>query len=416
MYEPAATLVEFDQAGNRCAVQAVPREFDREDLDGKLNVLELPLSQWYERIFELVLHLTGRVFGKANPARRRKRLNTRGNIDAIAVNIRFAMDDITNMETYADQQRMTGKSARVAFMQSSLDLDCATAGVEGAREFYEESISNGLDLRTFVRSEKRTEQRAMLFKKRQRSLLILLSEGAVADHVGEHDGGESSCAIDRRAGILRCHAVALSILSFDSKVNAFGFLHFRQYRAIIPPLHECVLGHSLQLVRHPRVRRRYTYWRTGQWEDSARPGWATRSFCPAQKRYACARAGKANLVPFVVNGGIRTGEAHHCGAQAAPFERPHHRQFLLPVGFRSRAQLPLRGRHYVYTFRFRGERPKIHRSCQTGCGSHRTVRRLAEPHLGAGPTGDSDLSCKCNDAGRLIPIVVSPSLLPQGPV
>src|SRR5262249_32601229 len=78
----------------------------------------------------------------------------------------------------------------VVLEQHPLDLDRAARPFEGARELYEEPVTDGLDLAPAVPREDRTEESPMHLEQLEREPLVALRERREADHVREHDRGQ----------------------------------------------------------------------------------------------------------------------------------------------------------------------------------------------------------------------------------
>jgi len=83
-----------------------------------------------------------------------------------------------------------GAGRGVPLDERLLDLDGRAHGLERARELDEEPVADRLHLGPAVPDEDRPDETPVLLEQLEREGLVPLGEGGVADHVGEHDGGE----------------------------------------------------------------------------------------------------------------------------------------------------------------------------------------------------------------------------------
>src|SRR3954470_1807141 len=100
------------------------------------------------------------------------------------------MYDVADVNADFKLDPPVGGDVGVALGQAALDFDRALRGFQSAPEFNEKSIADGFDLDAVKTGKNLTEQSAVLFQQLEGELIITLSQGAVAHHVGEHDGGE----------------------------------------------------------------------------------------------------------------------------------------------------------------------------------------------------------------------------------
>jgi hypothetical protein len=80
-----------------------------------------------------------------------------------------------------------------------LDGDRTTSGIQGTRELNKEPVANSLDFSPAVLGERRPEQGSLFVQQLKGQGFVLLDQGAVADHVGEHDGGRSPLLVTHEA-------------------------------------------------------------------------------------------------------------------------------------------------------------------------------------------------------------------------
>jgi hypothetical protein len=70
--------------------------------------------------------------------------------------------------------------------------------LQRARELHEEPVADGVDLAPAMLEKNGPELALMLGQQIERQRLVALRQGAVADHVGEHDGCELAFGAFRR--------------------------------------------------------------------------------------------------------------------------------------------------------------------------------------------------------------------------
>jgi len=78
----------------------------------------------------------------------------------------------------------------IALGQRALNFNGALGRFEGALELDQESVADGFNLAAIKPRKQRAQQAPMFFQQLDRQRLIALRQCAVADHFGEHDGGQ----------------------------------------------------------------------------------------------------------------------------------------------------------------------------------------------------------------------------------
>ena len=101
------------------------------------------------------------------------------------------------MEADAHLDAPVGCFGGVALHQCRLNLDGAAHRLQGAGELHQETVASALDLAPAVLDEEPPQLALMLGQQSERQRFVPLRQGAVADHVGEHDGREPAFAVDR---------------------------------------------------------------------------------------------------------------------------------------------------------------------------------------------------------------------------
>jgi hypothetical protein len=104
--------------------------------------------------------------------------------------MREAVNHVADMNADFELNPPVGRDVMAALGQSTLDFDGALRGFQGAAEFNEESIANGLDLGAVEPGKDFAKEPAVFFEQFESEPIVALGQGAVAHHVSEHDGGE----------------------------------------------------------------------------------------------------------------------------------------------------------------------------------------------------------------------------------
>jgi hypothetical protein len=100
------------------------------------------------------------------------------------------MHDITDMNSNLQFDASIVRDAEIAFRQSALDFDGALRRFQRAGEFHEESVTDGFDLGTVEPRKDFSQKPAVFFEQFESEPIVALGQGAVAHHVGKHDGGK----------------------------------------------------------------------------------------------------------------------------------------------------------------------------------------------------------------------------------
>ena len=81
----------------------------------------------------------------ANAARLGDAFQSRGNIDAVAENITFLNDDITDVNADTDFNTLVDGDVPITLRHSTLCLDCTAGGIHGATEFDQDPVARALE-------------------------------------------------------------------------------------------------------------------------------------------------------------------------------------------------------------------------------------------------------------------------------
>jgi hypothetical protein len=113
----------------------LPRQHDAEQVHRQLNVFQFRWSQFFETRFERIADLPLDIHRHANSTFSGQRLDARGNVHAIAIDISFTVHDVADMNSDSHLNAPVARNVVVAFGECALDLDCALRGFQGAVEF-----------------------------------------------------------------------------------------------------------------------------------------------------------------------------------------------------------------------------------------------------------------------------------------
>src|SRR6266567_1105692 len=111
------------------------REMNGVDTHDSRNVLERMFTEVDKPQLELVDYLVAHFRRHANSAWLRNALEARGDVDAIAVDSRFVMNHVTEVDADTKLHTSTLGHVIVAAEHDNLDLDGTFNGVNHAREF-----------------------------------------------------------------------------------------------------------------------------------------------------------------------------------------------------------------------------------------------------------------------------------------
>src|SRR5262249_10099503 len=124
------------------------------------NVLDILLSHILERIGELVPDLISDGARDTNTARLRQRLQPRGYIDAVAIDVSVVDDDSAEIDPDPKDNAPVFGDPGIAVDHRTLQLDRAADGIDDAREFHQHAVAGGLDEAAAMLLELRVEELA----------------------------------------------------------------------------------------------------------------------------------------------------------------------------------------------------------------------------------------------------------------
>ena len=131
--------------------------------------------------------------GYAHAARLREPLQARGNVHAIAENVPFVENHVTDIDPDAIDDSAVHRARAFARRHSGLYVDRAPHRVLGGRKLRQHPVASGLDDASATARDPGIDQLAPVhLVALENARLILLHEPAVARHVGDKDGRESS--------------------------------------------------------------------------------------------------------------------------------------------------------------------------------------------------------------------------------
>src|SRR3989442_15887769 len=130
--------------------------------------------------------------GKAGPRLRRTSPPPRDFVHSIPEEVPAPVDDVSDMDSYSDEDSLCSSHELVLLVQHGLNLNCTEDSLEGAPEFKEKGVAYGLYLAAPVLLHNRPEHGIVPLEEFERERLVPLSHRGVTDQVGEHYRGQST--------------------------------------------------------------------------------------------------------------------------------------------------------------------------------------------------------------------------------
>jgi hypothetical protein len=119
-----------------------------------------------------------------------------GNIDAVAVNISFVDDHVAGVDADAQLYSLI-VILQLAGSQFALDFDAAAHRVDGAVELDQHPVAHGPDQAAAMLGHRRVDQILNITgQPKMRAFFVGAHQSAVADDVGQQDGGQSAFQMD----------------------------------------------------------------------------------------------------------------------------------------------------------------------------------------------------------------------------
>ena len=129
--------------------------------------------------------------GDGDAARLGQRLHAVGDVDAVAVDVVALDDDVAEIDADAEIEPLLGRHGGVALRLLLLHLDGAAHGVDDAGELDQQAVAHGLDQPPVMGGDLRLEDLLQVgLEAGARALLVDLAQAAIADDIGDQDGGE----------------------------------------------------------------------------------------------------------------------------------------------------------------------------------------------------------------------------------
>jgi hypothetical protein len=148
------------------------------------DVLDLLLALVFEGEVELVAYLVAHHPADADAAGLGKRLQPRGDIDAVAVDVALVDDDVADIDAHAKLDTPVTGRASIAPGHVTLDIDGAAHRINDAGEFDQHPIPGGLDDPAAVFLDLRIDQLApRRLQRGERSLFVGAHQTAIAGNI-----------------------------------------------------------------------------------------------------------------------------------------------------------------------------------------------------------------------------------------
>ena len=166
-------------------------EGDAVDPDRPCDVLDGLLAHVLEAEAQLVSHLVVDLARNHDAAGLGERLQPRGHVDAVAINIVVVADDVADVDADAELDAPIGWHIGIAFGHAALDFDGAAHSIDDADEFHQHAVAGGLDDAAPVLGDLGIDQfLAMRLELAKRAFLVDAHQPAVAGDVARENRGQ----------------------------------------------------------------------------------------------------------------------------------------------------------------------------------------------------------------------------------
>ena len=158
------------------------------DADRAGDVLDALRPHVLEAEIELVAHLVAHDAADIDPAGVGQRLDARGDVDAVAVDVVAVDDDVADIDADAEFAAPILRHLGVALAHAALDIDGAAHCIDDAGEFDEETVPGRLYDAAAVLDDLGIEQHPpVLLELLEGALLVQPHQPAVADDIRRQD-------------------------------------------------------------------------------------------------------------------------------------------------------------------------------------------------------------------------------------
>jgi hypothetical protein len=158
------------------------------DVHWSCDVFDLLLAQIRKAEIDLVAHLVAHDPADADPARLGQRLQPRGDIDAVAVNVILLEDDVAKIDADAKLDAAFLGDAVIAQRHLALQFDRAAHCIDDARKLGQQPVAGSFDDATAMLGD--LGVRHFAAQRRQgsvRALLVLAHQPRIAHDIGRQD-------------------------------------------------------------------------------------------------------------------------------------------------------------------------------------------------------------------------------------
>src|SRR5207237_10632560 len=109
------------------------------------DVLDLLRTEVLEREAQLIQYLVADNSARADSPRFCHRLQPRGDIDAVAMNVVAINDDVADVDANTKVKTLMGRSSCITLGHATLHVDRTAHRIDNAREFQQQTITGCLD-------------------------------------------------------------------------------------------------------------------------------------------------------------------------------------------------------------------------------------------------------------------------------
>jgi hypothetical protein len=104
-------------------------------------------------------------------------------------------NDVSDVKPNPDLNSAGLGDSGIALSEARLDFKSAACGLDGAAELDQKTVAGRFYFASAEHGKNITEEAAMFFQQIDGQTFVALDEGAVADHIGEHDGGQTAVIV-----------------------------------------------------------------------------------------------------------------------------------------------------------------------------------------------------------------------------
>ena len=163
---------------------------DLEDAHRLGNVLDPLLAQRAQPDGQARADLIAHGTGEANTARFCERLQSGGDVDAVAEQVWSFDEDVSEMDADTKPHLLAGRATLVFFFNGVLYRDGAFDGIDRTRKIGDKTVAGGIEDPAAMRGDQSIEDDPVGLQPPQRADLVQPHQPAVLGNIGREDHGK----------------------------------------------------------------------------------------------------------------------------------------------------------------------------------------------------------------------------------